>query len=164
MYHDVCIDGFGTPLEQKQPDGSVRPTTYISRATLDSEGYWTPLDLEAGSIVGAINRLRGYLWTIFFIFADHKALESIGEAEDYNAFTPLSLEFLTVFDYTLEYLNGSANEKKYFFCPVCQSSPRNTTAVGPEVSPPSMTAVSSSSDPAAFALVLQQLLASAWMS
>ena len=34
--------------------------TYISRATLDSEGHWTPLDLETGSIVWAPKRLRGY--------------------------------------------------------------------------------------------------------
>ena len=33
---------------------------YISRATLDSEGHWTPLDLGTGSIVWAPKRLRGY--------------------------------------------------------------------------------------------------------
>ena len=33
---------------------------YISRATLDSERRWTPLDLGTGSIVWAPKRLRGY--------------------------------------------------------------------------------------------------------
>ena len=47
VYCETCIDGFGAALEQKQPDGSVRPIAYISRATLDSERYWNPLDLEA---------------------------------------------------------------------------------------------------------------------
>ena len=35
-------------------------TAYISRATLDSERHWTPLDLGTGSIVWAPKRLRGY--------------------------------------------------------------------------------------------------------
>ena len=59
--YDACIDGFGVALEQEQQDGSVRPIAYISRATLDSERHWTPLDLEDGSTVWAIKRLRGYL-------------------------------------------------------------------------------------------------------
>ena len=34
--------------------------TYMSRATLDSDRHWTPLDLGTGSIVWAPNRLQGY--------------------------------------------------------------------------------------------------------
>ncbi|WP_431195313.1 RNase H-like domain-containing protein [Alloalcanivorax venustensis] len=60
--------GFGAALEEEQPDGSVRPIAYISCATLDSERHWTPLDLEAGNIVWAIERLRGYLWGMKFQF------------------------------------------------------------------------------------------------
>ena len=57
------------PLDTLQHDGSVWPIAYISRATLDSEKHWTPPDLEAGSIVWSIKRLRGYLWgTKFRIF------------------------------------------------------------------------------------------------
>ena len=61
-YFGACIDGFGDALEQEQSDCSMEPITYISRATLDSERHWTPLDLEAGSIVWALKLLRGYLW------------------------------------------------------------------------------------------------------
>lgn len=39
----VLMDGFGAALEQEQPDGVLRPLVCISRATLDSERYWTPL-------------------------------------------------------------------------------------------------------------------------
>ena len=68
-------------LEQKQPDGSVRTIAYISRTTVDSGGTWTPLDLEAGSVVGAIKGLRGFFWGVKFLnFSDHKALESIGKS------------------------------------------------------------------------------------
>ena len=62
VYCDACIDGFGAALEQEQADGSVKPIACISRATLDSERHSTSLDLEAGCIVWALKRLRGYLW------------------------------------------------------------------------------------------------------
>ena len=114
-YCDACIDGFGVALEQEQTDGSIKPIAYISRATLDSERRWTPLDLEAGSIVWALKRLRGYLWgTKFRIFSDHTALESIGEVGNHNARVQIWLEFLIAFDYTLEYRKGSANGNANF--------------------------------------------------
>ena len=69
VYCDACIDRFVAALEQEQLDRSLRPIAYISHATLDSEKHWTPPDLEAGSIVWSIKRLRGYLWgTKFRIF------------------------------------------------------------------------------------------------
>lgn len=36
VYGDTCIDGFGAGLKQEQPDGSVRPNDYISRASRNS--------------------------------------------------------------------------------------------------------------------------------
>ena len=36
---------------QEQKKDSIRPIVFISRATLESERHWTPLDVEAGSIV-----------------------------------------------------------------------------------------------------------------
>ena len=36
---DACVDGFGAAHEEELPDGSVRPTAYISRATVDSERH-----------------------------------------------------------------------------------------------------------------------------
>ncbi|CAB1111208.1 unnamed protein product [Ectocarpus sp. CCAP 1310/34] len=110
LWSDACIDGFGASLEQEQLDGSVRPIVYISRATLPAERNWTVLDLEAGGIVWAIKRLRGYLWsTKFIIYSDHKALESIGKVGEHNARVQRWLEFLSNFTYTLKYRKGSAN-------------------------------------------------------
>ena len=103
VYCDACIDGFGAALEQEQTDGSIKPIAYINRTTLDSEMHWTPLDLEADSIVWVLKRLRGYLWgPKFRAFSDHKALENIGKVGDHNAQVRRWLEFLTTFDYTLE--------------------------------------------------------------
>ena len=65
LYCDASIDGFGATLEQEQRDGSIRPIVFISRVTLESERHWMLLDLESGSIVRSIKRLRGYLWGIF---------------------------------------------------------------------------------------------------
>ena len=71
VYCDALIDGFSAALEREQEDDSIKPIVYISRATLDSERHWTPLDLEAGSIVWALKRFGGYLWgTKFRIFPD----------------------------------------------------------------------------------------------
>ena len=61
LYCDASVDGFGAALEQEQDDHTIRPLVFISRATIESERHWTPLDLEAGSIVWSIKRLRGYL-------------------------------------------------------------------------------------------------------
>ena len=54
---DACIDGFVAALEQEPSDGAMKPIAYITRATLDSETHWIPLDLEAGGIVWAPKRL-----------------------------------------------------------------------------------------------------------
>ncbi len=110
LFCDASVDGFGASLEQEQPNGDIKPIVYISRATLPSERNWTPLDLEAGSIIWAIKRLRGYLWmNKFRIFTDHQALENIGKVGDHNARVQRWVEFLTAYDYTLEYRKGSAN-------------------------------------------------------
>ncbi|CAB1097130.1 unnamed protein product [Ectocarpus sp. CCAP 1310/34] len=112
---DACVDGFGAALEQAQADGSVRPILFVSRATLESERNWTVLDLEAGSIVWAIKRLRGYFWpTHFLIYSDHKALESIVKVGEHNARVQRWLEFLFSSNYTLVYRNGTANANADF--------------------------------------------------
>ena len=64
-------------------------------------------DLEAGSIVWAIKRPRGYLWgTRFRIFSDHKALENIGNVGGHNSRVQRWLKYLTAFGYTPEYRKG----------------------------------------------------------
>ena len=96
LYCDTSRDGFGATVEQKQPDGSVRPILFIFRATLDSERSWTSLGREAGSIVWAINRLRSHLWsTKLVIYSDHKALMNIANVGEHNARVQRWLEFLS---------------------------------------------------------------------
>ena len=51
LHCDTSTAGLGATFEQEQPDGSIRPIVYISRATLDNEKNWTPMKLEAGCVV-----------------------------------------------------------------------------------------------------------------
>ena len=64
---DASTAGLGATLEQEQPDGSIRPIVCISRATLDNEKNWTPMELEAGCVVWSIRRLRRYLFGVYFL-------------------------------------------------------------------------------------------------
>ena len=156
VYCDACIDICCATFELEKPDGSARPTTYISRTTPDSEKHWISLDLENGNIVWATNRRRGYLsGTKFGIFSDHKGLEIIGIAGDHNARVQRWLEFLTAFDCPLEYCKGMSNINDDFLS-VCQSLPRNATAVSLAASPLSLMAASSSCRPAGFAFILHR--------
>ena len=110
LYSDACIDGFGASLEQEQLDGSVRPIVYISRAILPAERNWTVFDLEAGSIVWAIKRLRGYLWsTRFEIYTDHQAFTSIVKVGEHNTRVQRWLEYLSNFLHAGLPQKGSAN-------------------------------------------------------
>ena len=85
FYCDTSVDGFGATFEQEQRDGSIRPIFFISRATLESERHWTPLDHEPGSIVWSIKRLCGYLWfATFRIFSDLKTLKSLAKVAEHN--------------------------------------------------------------------------------
>ena len=136
VYFDACIDGFSAALEQEQAYGSMKPIAYISRATLDLERHWTPLDLEAGSIVWILKRLPGCLWgTKFRIISDHMALESIDKVGNHNARVQKWLEFLTTFDYTLEYHKGSANGNADFLSrlpePATENDRSGSTSLNP---------------------------------
>ena len=87
----------------------MRPIACISRATLDSETL-DPARLGSWQHVWATKRFQGYLWgTKPCNCSAHKALESTGKVRDHNESVQRLLEFLTVFDYTLEYRKGSAN-------------------------------------------------------
>ena len=67
---DASVVSFIGTLER-----SIRSTVATSRATLESERHWTPLDLEAGTIVHIIKRLHRYLWGIAFRIVSEDAQE-----------------------------------------------------------------------------------------
>ena len=78
LHCDASTAGLGATLEQEQPDGSIRPIVYISRAALDNEQNWTPMELEAGCVVWSIRRLRRYLFGVYLlVFTDNQCLQQI---------------------------------------------------------------------------------------
>ena len=58
-------------LEQNAQGVSIRSIDSFSRATFDNDRHWTPLDLQAGSIVWITKRLRGYLCVGYVVVREH---------------------------------------------------------------------------------------------
>ena len=96
----------GATLEQKHTDGSIHPIVYISRATLDNEQNWTPMELEAGCVVWSIRRLRRYLFGVYFLlFTDHQCPQQICKIGE----TKPRMEFLSAYKFHLSYRRGQEN-------------------------------------------------------
>ena len=116
-------------LEQEQVDKCVKPIVYISRATIPAERNWTALDLEAGGVIWALKRLRGYLWsTNFEIYTDHQALTSIIKVGEHNAHVQRWLECVCDFSYKVIYRRAPPMGTPTSF-PACRSLPRPPTLV-----------------------------------
>ena len=104
FHFDASTAGLGATLEQEQPDGSIRPIVYISRATLDNEQNWTPMELEAGCVVWSIRRLRRYLFGVYFlVFTDHQYLQQICKIGKTKPRIQRWMEFLLAYNFRLSY-------------------------------------------------------------
>ena len=98
LHCDASTGGLGATLEQEQPDGSIRPIVYISRATLDNEQNWTPMELEAGCVVWSIRPLRRYLFGVYFlVFTDHQCLQQICKIGETKPRIQRWMEFLSAY-------------------------------------------------------------------
>ena len=88
LYRGASVDGFGVNSNREQDDRTINDMVFISHATIESYCHWTPLDLEAGSIICSIKRLRVYLWGANFRnCSDHKALGSLEKRRTHPAST-----------------------------------------------------------------------------
>ena len=98
LHCDASAAGLGATLEQEQPDGSIRPIVYISRATLDNEQNWTPMELEAGCVVWSIRPHRRYLFGVYFLaFTDHQCLQQICKIGETKPRIQCWMEFLSAY-------------------------------------------------------------------
>ena len=112
---DASTAGLGATLEQEQPDGSIRPIVYISRATLDNEQNWTAMELESGCVVWSIRRLRRYLFGVYFlVFTDHQCLQQICKIGETKPRIQRWMEFLSAYNYRLSYRRGQDNANADF--------------------------------------------------
>ena len=83
---------------------------YNSRATLDSEWHWTPLDLGTGKNVWAPKRLRGYCGeqsSAYPPVTKHRRVLATWGPSMHESSGRLTL--VTAFDCILEYRKGRAN-------------------------------------------------------
>ena len=115
LHCDASTAGLSATLEQEQPDGSIRPIVYISRATLDNEQNWTPLELEAGCVVWSIRPLRRYLFGVYFlVFTDHECLQQICKIGETKPRIQRWMEFLSAYNFRLSYRRGQENANADF--------------------------------------------------
>ena len=115
LHCNASTAGLGATLEQEQPDGSIRPIVYISRATLDNQQNWTPMELEAGCVVWSIRRLRRYLFGVYFlVFTDHECLQQICKIEGTRPRIQRWREFLSAYNFCLSYRRGQDNANADF--------------------------------------------------
>ena len=115
LHCDASTAGLGATLEQEQPDGSIRPTVSISRATLDNEQNWTPMELEAGCVVWSIRRLRRYLLGVYFlVFTDHQCLQQICKTGETKPRIQRWMKFLSAYNFRLSYRRGQENDNADF--------------------------------------------------
>ena len=115
LHCDASTAGLGAILEQEQPDGSIRPIVYTSRATLDNEQNWTLMELEAGCVVLSIRRLRRYLFGVYFlVFTDHQCLQKICKIGKTKPRIQRWMEFLSAYNFRLSYRRGQENANADF--------------------------------------------------
>ena len=115
LHCDASTAGLRATLKQEQPDGSVRPIVYISRATLDNEQNWTAMELEAGCVVWGTLRLRRYLFGVYFlVFTDHQFLQQICKIGETKPRIQRWIEFLSVYNFRLSYRRGQDNANADF--------------------------------------------------
>ena len=93
----------------------MRPIVYISRATLDNEQNWTPMELEAGCVVWSIRRLRRYLFGVYFlVFTDHQCLQQIYKIGETKPRIQRWMGFLSAYNFRLLYRRGQENASADF--------------------------------------------------
>ena len=110
LHCDASTAGLGATLEQEQPDVSIRPIVYISRATLDNEQNWTPMELVAGCVVWSIRRLRRYLFGVYLlVFTDHQCLQQICKIGETKPRIQRWTKFLSAYNFRLSYRRGQEN-------------------------------------------------------
>ena len=115
LHCDASTAGLGATLEQEQPDGSVGPSVYISRTTLDNKQNWTAMELEAGCVVWGIRRLRRYLFGVYFlVFTDHQCLQQICKIGETKPRIQRWMEFLSAYNFRLSYRRGQDNANADF--------------------------------------------------
>ena len=98
LYCDASVDGFGATLEQERDDHTIHPIMFVSRATIESERHWTPLDLEAGRIFWESNAFEVTCWVPVSDFFRITRRSKASTRLQHNPRVQRWLEFLTTYN------------------------------------------------------------------
>ncbi|UYV65267.1 hypothetical protein LAZ67_3003757 [Cordylochernes scorpioides] len=76
LFCDASLQGIAGILKQQQPDGTLHPVQYYSRALRPHEKNYTITELECLAVIDSVEKFRIYLAGVrFTIFTDHHTLQ-----------------------------------------------------------------------------------------
>ena len=108
---DASSFGLGAVLQQKQPDGEMKPVSYISRSMTATEQRYAQIEKEALAFTWACERLSDYLLGLkFHIQTDHKPLVPLFSTKNLEELPVRVQRFrlrMMRFEYTISHVRGT---------------------------------------------------------
>ena len=109
---DASSYGLGAVLLQKQPDGEMKPVSYISRSLTPTETRYAQIEKEALAFTWACERFSDYLLGLtFHIQTDHKPLVPLFSSKNLDEL-PIRVQRFRLrmmrFDFTISHVPGKS--------------------------------------------------------